>query len=466
VSALPPGWTRAPLEALVTILDSARIPLNAVEREKRIAGKPPESLFPYYGATGQAGVIDGFLFDQPLILLGEDGVPFLDRLRPKAYLVDGKCWVNNHAHVLQALDDVGDRRFLASFLNAFDYQGLVTGSTRLKLTQEAMRSIHVPLAPLPEQKRIADKLDALLARADACRQRLDRVLAILKRFRESVLVAATSGELTGEWREERRYPGEWRTTSLGDVLRDVRYGTAKKCSYEPRATPVLRIPNVASGTVSHEDLKYAEFDDGERRKLELSPGDILMIRSNGSLGLVGRTAVVSEREAGFLYAGYLIRLRPEPVLARAPYLALYLESPESRSTIEQMARSTTGVNNINAEEIRRLPIRIPSLTEQDEIVRRTTVLLELARVEGRLSQAAARLERAVPAALAKAFRGELVPQDPNDEPASALLDRIRAESASNRAPGSHLAVGARHARARSAPEARRSWPVKKRRAAR
>ncbi|HTP27491.1 MAG TPA: restriction endonuclease subunit S [Anaeromyxobacteraceae bacterium] len=293
----------------------------------------------------------------------------------------------------------------------------------------------IAVAPLAEQKRIVAKLDALLARVDACRQRLGRVPAILKRLRQSVLAAATSGELTGEWREERRYAGEWRTTSLGDVLRDVRYGTAKKCSYEPRATPVLRIPNVASGTVSHEDIKYAEFDDGERRKLELCPGDLLMIRSNGSLGLIGRTAVVSEREAGFLYAGYLIRLRPEPVLVRAPYLALYLESPESRSTIEQMARSTTGVNNINAEEIRRLSIRIPSLTEQDEIVRRTAGLLELAKLaEGRLSQAVARLERAEPAALAKAFRGELVPQDPNDEPASALLDRVRAESASNPAP--------------------------------
>ena len=141
------------------------------------------------------------------------------------------------------------------------------------------------------------------------------------------------------------------------------YGTAKKCSYEPRATPVLRIPNVVNGTVSHDDLKYAQFDDAERSKLELAPGDLLMIRSNGSLGIVGRAAVVSSREAGFLYAGYLIRLRPDTDQARAQYLALHLESPESRSTIEQMARSTTGVNNINAEEIRRLQIWVPSISQ-------------------------------------------------------------------------------------------------------
>jgi type I restriction enzyme S subunit len=218
VTQLPPGWTETPLEALVEILDSARVPLNATERERRIKGKPEHDLFPYYGATGQVGQIDDFLFDEPLILLGEDGVPFLDRLRHKAYLVHGKCWVNNHAHVLRAIDAVADRRYLAGYLNIFDYNGFVTGSTRLKLTQAAMRSLPVSLAPRPEQKRIADKLDALLSRVDACRTRLDRVPAILKRFRQSVLAASTSGELTREWRAERGI-GEPIQTTLGDVLK-------------------------------------------------------------------------------------------------------------------------------------------------------------------------------------------------------------------------------------------------------
>ena len=201
MNELPPGWTEAPLEALVEILDTARVPVNAKERDQRIAGKLPQALFPYYGATGQVGEIDNFIFDEPLILLGEDGVPFLDRLRHKAYMVDGRCWVNNHAHVLRAIDAAADRRYLAGFLNVFDYNGFVTGSTRLKLTQAAMRSIPVPLAPLREQKRIADKVEVLLARVDACRERLDRVPAILKHFRRAVLAAATSGELTRAWRE-------------------------------------------------------------------------------------------------------------------------------------------------------------------------------------------------------------------------------------------------------------------------
>jgi len=104
MSELPEGWADVPLEMVVDILDSQRIPLNSGEREKRISNKTAEQLFPYYGATGQVGVIDGYLFEGTHILLGEDGVPFFDPIRHKAYRVQGRFWVNNHAHVLKAID--------------------------------------------------------------------------------------------------------------------------------------------------------------------------------------------------------------------------------------------------------------------------------------------------------------------------------------------------------------------------
>jgi len=301
-----------------------------------------------------------------------------------------------------------------------------TGTTIKHLTRESLARFKVPVPPLAEQERIVDKLDALLARVDACRGRLDRVPGILKRFRQSVLAAATSGELTREWRAERGIESEWREATLGSLLTDVRYGTSKKCEYEASKTPVLRIPNVAGGTVNHEDMKYADFDEDEMAKLALTPGDLLMIRSNGSVGLVGRTALVSEREAGFLYAGYLIRLRPNAAHASPAYLSLFLASPASRARIELTARSTTGVNNINAEEIRAFPVALPALDEQYEIARRVGELFAMAdRLDGRVLSAQAIVERTTPSALAKAFRGELVPQDPNDESASKLLARLR-----------------------------------------
>ncbi|MEJ7787109.1 MAG: restriction endonuclease subunit S [Solirubrobacteraceae bacterium] len=141
MTAFPPTWDVSQLGDLVDILDSRRIPLNATERASRSGDVP------YFGATGQVGWIDEPIFNEPLILLGEDGVQFFEASKQKAYLIEGPAWVNNHAHVLRPRPDV-DRAFLSYYLNAADYRGLANGTTRLKLTQAAMRRIPVPLPAL------------------------------------------------------------------------------------------------------------------------------------------------------------------------------------------------------------------------------------------------------------------------------------------------------------------------------
>lgn len=425
MSRLPLGWASTRLEDVVEILDSQRIPLNSSERQARIAGKDNANLIPYYGATGQVGLIDSHIFDGDLVLLGEDGVPFLDLFKHKAYRITGKSWVNNHAHVLRARAEVTISGYVEGYLNSFDYTGVVTGSTRLKLTQAAMREIPINIAPLSEQKRISEKLDALLARVDATRERLDRVPALLKRFRRSVLAAATSGELTEGWRD-----GEceaWEEATIGDITVDLRYGTSKKCHYQDYGTAVFRIPNIAeNGRISSYDLKRAEFDANEASRLRLEAGDLLLIRSNGSLDLVGKTAVVTSSEAGLLFAGYLMRLRLQSKKVLPQYAYYGLSSPAQRNQIEITSKSTSGVNNINSEELRALRISLPSINEQAEIIRRVEALFAMAdKVQAQYEAARARVDRLASALLAKAFRGELVPQDPNDEPASVLLERLQ-----------------------------------------
>jgi len=107
LSAPPPGWTWTCLEDCVDILDSQRVPVSTKERKLRCRDKTAAERFPHYGATGQVGWIDGYLFDEELILLGEDGAPFLDPSKDKAYIIRGKSWVNNHAHVLRAIEGLG-----------------------------------------------------------------------------------------------------------------------------------------------------------------------------------------------------------------------------------------------------------------------------------------------------------------------------------------------------------------------
>src|SRR5262249_31311713 len=157
---------------------------------------------------------------------------------------------------------------------------------------------------------------------------------------------------------------------------------------------VLRIPNVANGTIDHADLKYASLPPKELELLKLVPGDILLIRSNGSVSLVGKTAVVRKNEAGFAYAGYLIRLRPHRSSVEPEFLNVALGSHDIRLQIELEARSTSGVNNINGEEVRALRFILPPLAEQQEIVRRVEALFALAnQIEARFQKAQSQVDQ-------------------------------------------------------------------------
>lgn len=143
------GVNIVPLREIVDVLDNKRIPINSAERARRGGN------IPYYGATGQVGTIDQAIFDETLILLGEDGVPFFDPTKHKAYEISGKSWVNNHAHVLRAKKEYVIQRYLLHFLNKFNYTGYVNGSTRLKLTQSDMNRIPVPLPSIERQRELS-----------------------------------------------------------------------------------------------------------------------------------------------------------------------------------------------------------------------------------------------------------------------------------------------------------------------
>ena len=161
---MPEGWAVCCLENVAKVLDNLRKPINSNERNSRIANKHESELFPYYGATGQVGFIDDYLVDGTFLLLGEDGAPFLDKYAIKSYPIKGKCWVNNHAHILEPQCDFD---YLMYYLNHVDYKDYVNGSTRLKLTQSDMRSIIILLPPLTEQKRISVKVKCLFRLLDS-----------------------------------------------------------------------------------------------------------------------------------------------------------------------------------------------------------------------------------------------------------------------------------------------------------
>jgi type I restriction enzyme, S subunit len=343
-------------------------------------------------------------------------------------LENGLACGSTEFHVLRSQGAVEAKyvwRYLRQRSFRRDAEKSMTGAVgQRRVPRQYLQETRLPVPPFPEQKRIVAKLDALTARSARARKDLARIDTLVTRYKQAVLSKAFSGELT------KTPSDQWTEVSIGTVLEDIRYGTSKKCAVDPDLTPVLRIPNVSNGEIDLTDLKHADFDQNETEKLGLRKGDVLVIRSNGSLDLVGRSAVVDTNAEGMLFAGYLIRLRFDQDKLTPMFLHLALQAPDMRRRVEALAKSTSGVNNINSKQIQGLEFRLPPIREQEEIVRRIeSAFQKIDRLAAEASRALELTDKLDEAILAKAFRGELVPQDPNDEPASVLLECIKAERA-------------------------------------
>ena len=179
------NWEEKKLGELCDVLDFRRKPITRKDRTR--------GLYPYYGATGIVDFIDSFLFDEPLLLVGEDGARWGSG-EPCAFIASGKYWVNNHAHVLKPKNCMS-MQYLVYFLNYSDLTPYITGTTVLKLNQQKLRSISVPSPSLPEQKRIVEKLDVLQSKTQELEKIYTQKLKDLEELKQAVLQQAFSGKL-------------------------------------------------------------------------------------------------------------------------------------------------------------------------------------------------------------------------------------------------------------------------------
>ncbi len=319
------------------------------------------------------------------------------------------------------------------------------------IPQEKLRSLSIPLAPEAEQTRIADQLDTLLARIHACNDHLDAIPGILKRFRQAVMNLAASGALTEAWRNgaiERC--AEWRTVALHEVITDMRNGLAQKPTERPPGTKILRIGAVRAGQVNFSDHRYLDVSAREAKQYELLKDDLLFTRYNGSLEFVGVCACIQKDALGYVYPDKLIRVRVRKDVIFPKIIEIIFASTPIRALVEGSVKSSAGQRGISGSDLKGIKFLLPSLPEQVEIIRQVELLLAIAdRIESRYITMHARAQRLVPQVLAKAFRGELVEQDSQDEPASVLLQRLAA---------SQPTKGASRGRPRSRPQAQPSAP--------
>ena len=354
---VPANWCWTYLKNVSDCLDNFRKPINANERNARLGDVP------YYGATGQVGWIDAYLTNEELVLLGEDGAPFLDLLKNKAYLINGKAWVNNHAHILRSKFGTMGNRLLVEYLNNFDFTGFVTGTTRLKLTQASMNKIIIPLPPLAEQQRIVERIESIFAKLDEAKENLQNILDGFETHKAAILHKAFSGELTANWRKQHGVTMDsWEEKRLGSCG-SLQRGRSK---HRPRNDSRLfgeKYPFIQTGDVANAEMYIINhskmLSDFGLQQNKLFPKGTLCITIAANIGKVG----ILTYDCCF----------PDSVVGFLPNNEnicefIYYKLTTLQKELEELAPATAQ-KNINLKLLNDLKINMPILDEQTEIVR-------------------------------------------------------------------------------------------------
>jgi type I restriction enzyme S subunit len=331
---------------------------------------------------------------------------------------------------------------------------------------KAVKEAKYLVPPLTEQTRIAAKLDELLAQVDTLKARIDGIPALLKRFRQSVLAAAVSGRLTEEWRAQ--HPGkidqqeliQARRLTLGrkgscctapvgacdgsakipsgwigcefDLLCEIKHGYAFESEFFSDSGPIVLTPGnfTEGGLLDFKKKRVVRLEGEFEPKWILNNGDILVVMTDLSPKklILGKVVCLTSNEV-VLHNQRIGKVVPFSKQVSKDFLRLALLAPKTKQIVDETATGTV-VQHTSPKKILAIPTLLPPLAEQTEIVRRVEQLFAFAdQLEAKAASAKSRIDHLTQSILAKAFRGELVPQDANDEPASVLLERIKAQRA-------------------------------------
>ncbi|MEW6327064.1 MAG: restriction endonuclease subunit S [Thermodesulfobacteriota bacterium] len=480
-SDLPEGWVETTLDQLLQTLESGSRPKGGVrgitegvpsiggEHLDNTGGFRFESIkfvpFNFFKRMNRGRIQAGD------ILVVKDGATTGKVALVRENFPYDPAVINEHVFICRPVEGVYSP-FLFYFLFSDEGQDRVLenfrGSAQGGINQNFALGTIVPVAPKLEQKRIVAKVEQLLARVNVVRERLAKVPGILKRFRQSVLAAACSGKLTADWRESQTNitPVE---LSIREILRlrekqwTVENGSARKYKLPQRVTTdslpmapegwkyvssdalfsfvtsgsrgwakyyadsgstFIRIGNMDHDAITLDLSKIQCVNPprgSERHRTRVQAGDIL-ISITADVGMI---ALVSDGIGEAYVNQHVAIARPVDGVYR-PWLAWYLASAEGgQAQFQNLQRGATKVG-LGLNDIRSVAIPFPPIEEQKEIMRRIEVLFKMSdAIEKRVTRATVQAEKLTQAILAKAFRGDLVPQDPNDEPASVLLERIQ-----------------------------------------
>lgn len=405
-------WKTSPLSDLATVQSGVGFPKKYQGNE---SGDYPvykvgDISKAYLGTNGEldkaanyvsketASLLKGKVFEENTVLFAKIGEALNLNRR---VIVRRKGLADNNVMGVIPSNEV-EPQYLYRFLQFFDIASLSRSTTVPSIRKSDVEMISVPHPNKQEQKKIADRLDSIFSQLEMAQSRLEKVPQLLKRFRMSVLSSAVSGELTEEWHDKNN-ADDWEHVSLKEVGKGFNYGSSAKSKKEG-IVPVLRMGNLQEGKLDWANLVYTS-DENEIEKYKLESGDVLFNRTN-SPELVGKTSIYrGEREA--IFAGYLIKVQGTERL-NSEYLNIQLNSPHARDYCWQVKTDGVSQSNINAQKLKAYEFNLPSVEEQEEIVRVVSELLAKSDLVNKQYEAAKiRVDKLSQSILARAFRGEL-----------------------------------------------------------
>ncbi len=354
IGKIPEHWEHSALGELIEVHDSKRIPLSEMERAKR------KGKYPYCGASGIMDYIDDYIFNGEFLLIAEDGGSY-GKFDNSCYLMNGKFWVNNHAHIIKAKNNRTINKFLFYMLNFQDLRSYIVGSTRKKLNQEYLRQIEIPLPPLPEQQKIAE----ILGTVDEAIEKVDKAIEKTQRLKKGLMQELlTKGIRHKEFKDSKfgKIPKEWNVMSLGE-MGALQYGFTASAKKEDTGIKFLRITDIKEdGLINWTGVPYCEISESDFKKYKLNEGDILFARIGAT---TGKTAFIDRHVKG-IFASYLIRFVPSKDDLETKFLYFYTQSPFywNRVNREKEGQLKKGMN---ATMLSKLNFPFPSLHEQKKI---------------------------------------------------------------------------------------------------
>ena len=331
------------VEDCCEILDSQRKPITESER---VPGR-----YPYYGANGIQGTINQYIFDDKLVLVAEDGGHFGSKTKPIAYLVNGKCWVNNHAHVLRAKKGCL-AEYICYSLMFYKIEGYINGATRQKLTQAALRKLIIPKRPVKYQKAIVDRLDLVKCIIEKKQDLINEL---------DVLIKSRFVELFGDIDCNTKNWPIITLENLAELITDGEHSTPKKCN---KGIYLLSARNILNHSLKLDDVDYIDETEYSRISKRVVPkaGDILLSCS----GSVGRCCVVPmELKFQLVRSVALIRFKSEIT----PIFAEYMITSDWFQRQINSLKTASSQANLFQGRIKKLKGFVPDINLQYEFIK-------------------------------------------------------------------------------------------------